>query len=133
MSRIALAAAFAATVGLLGVSAAGAGGQQAQIVVFGFQAGSSSMSPGVDIPKSVDTQSRTGKKDWHIELTVSYIDTNNVVQTLDSGSLDIATDTTFIQSVDGNTDLIQTTVSFGTTPLPGPNATFTGTATLIKP
>jgi hypothetical protein len=120
--------------GALAVTAGSASaGQGAQITVFAYQAGAPAINLGVDIPKSVDMQARTGKKAWGIDLTVTYVDQNNVVQTIDSGPLDIATQTQFLNSVDGNTDFIQAPVNFGATPQPGVGATFTGTATLIKP
>lgn len=119
--------------GTVNPSIAMAASQGAQIAVIGYQPGAGSLVVGVDIPKSVDTQSRDGKRDWGLDVTVTYIDTNNVVETLDTGRLSISNDTQFVSAVDSNTDLIQVLVPFGAAPGPGPAATFTGTATLIKP
>lgn len=100
----------------------------AKISVFGYQPGSSSIVLGVQLLKGIDNASRDGGADFGLRCTVTYIDGNNVVQTLDSSRLSIKTQTTLLNAIDGRTVLVQLIVPFGSTPLPGPNATFTGTA-----
>jgi hypothetical protein len=104
----------------------------AKITVFGYQAGAPTITLGVQILKGIDNAARNGNADFGLRLTVTYVDQNNVVQTLDSGIMSIRNQTQFLNNLDNRTVLIQTSINFGATPQPGQGATFTGTAQVFS-
>ena len=102
----------------------------AQIVAFSYKAGAPSITLGVALLKGIDSAARNGGADFGLVLTVTYVDGNNNVQTLNSGRLSIKDDTVLLNSIDNRTVLIQATLQFGATPLPV-GTTFTGTAQVL--
>jgi hypothetical protein len=92
--------------------------QSATITEFSY-VGGASINVGVAIPRSVDDRARVHNQNWELDVTVTYVDANGAIQTLDSEPLSIATQTVFIQHLDSNTDLIQVTLDFGSLTLPG--------------
>jgi len=106
--------------------------QSVSITSFGYKAG----APGVDvvlaIPKSVDTSARNGNANWRVRVVVSYTSVDQTFETLDSGSVAIAS-TTRGASIDNNTDTITFQIPLGTHPAPGAGPGYSGTAELISP
>jgi hypothetical protein len=54
---------------------------------------------GVAVPKGIDDAARIGRADWGLQVTLTYVDVNGAVQTLDSGRLSLRNDTVFLQPV----------------------------------
>ena len=102
----------------------------AQIIAFGYPAGATTINIGVAIRKGIDNAARNGA-DFGLVLTVTYVDRNGLVQTLNSGRLSIQSQTVLLSQIDNRTDLIQATLQFGATPLPGNTPSFTGTAQVL--
>ena len=102
----------------------------AQIVAFSYAGGAAGITIGVAIRKGIDNAARNGA-DFGLVLTVTYVDANNQVVTLNSGRLSIQSQTVFLNSIDNRTDLIQANLNFAPLPLPGANPSFTGTAQVV--
>jgi hypothetical protein len=88
---------------VLGTPALAPAQPAAQVVAFSYLQGQPNISVGVSIPRGIDTAARAGRADWGIRVTVTYVDVNNAVQTLDSGRLSIRNNTVLLQPIDSNT------------------------------
>jgi hypothetical protein len=109
-------------------------GLQATVVAISYAAASNNITLGVAVPKGIDNAARIGNADWGLEVTLTYVDGNGAIQTLDSGRLSLCT--FFSQPLDNNTDLIEVVLQFNVPvplPLPGNTPGFVGTAVLLHP
>lgn len=127
-----LAATFAFGAGSRPVATA-QGGPSATAVVPNYVPGSPGIDVPVILPKAIDTAARTGNANWGLDIRLTYNSVNNDIQIVDSGRLSIKNQTVFFRDLDKQTVLIQATLAFGSTPMPGNNPSFTATATLLQP
>jgi hypothetical protein len=87
----------------------------------------------VAIPKGADDAARFGNADFGLDVTLTYVDSNFNVDTLDSGRLSIKNDTMFLAPVDNQTDAVTFQLSFAGNPGPAANPNYIPTAELLHP
>jgi hypothetical protein len=99
-------------------------------IAFNYVPGGQSIEPEIAISRSIDTVARNGS-DWRFDLALTYIDTNNKVQTIHRLGISIANDTAVIGAV-GSADVIVTVLQFASS-LPGNDPNFSCDVTLYPP
>ena len=85
----------------------------------------------VALLKGLDNASRTGGADFGLRTTVTYVSSNNTVETLDSGRLSIANNTEKLGDLDARTVSIRLRVALNGLPPPGSNPSFSATAQVL--
>jgi hypothetical protein len=115
----------------LGTPAVAPAQPTASVLNVSFQQGNPFFNIVVAIPTVIDTAARAGTADWGLRVTLTYLDQNGQVDTLDSGRLSIKNDTMFLATIDSNTVAI--TFELPLTVAPGPNPQYSATAQLLPP
>jgi hypothetical protein len=105
---------------------------EASVISVNFKAGSPFLDVTVAIPKGIDNAARNGNADFGLRVTVTYVSSNQTVQTLDSGRLSIK-QTTLLRAIDNHTDLIDVQLPFGSKPPPGNSPSYSATVELLHP
>jgi hypothetical protein len=136
MTRVVVVRSVIATITVVAAlavaSAASAVPPSASVTSVSYKTGSGGIDLVVAIPKAIDTAARTGNANWGLDATVTYVDQNGGVQTLDSGRIPIA-NTRFLSKIDSQTDTVAITIPFNGTTVPGSAPSYSTTATLITP
>ncbi len=103
----------------------------ANVAQFVYQTGAPTIDLVIWILKGIDNAARNGNADFGIHVTVTYVDGNNAVQTLDSGRKSIQTDTVLLSQIDNRTDSIKLTLAFAPLPLPGNVPSFSASTQVL--
>jgi hypothetical protein len=106
-------------------------GQTATVISVANVATTSEFNVGVALPKSVADQAFTGKKNWFVDVSVTYLSVDNTIETVDSGAVPVAS-TQLIGAGASNTVDVQFNFSYAGHPAPGNQPSYTSTATLSK-
>jgi hypothetical protein len=100
----------------------------ANVIAISYVPGTPSIDIVIAILKGIDDAARIGGADFGIRVTVTYLDSSNNVDTLDSGILSIQNNTVLLSQLDSRTVLIKMTLEFGSLPLPGNSPSYSTTA-----
>jgi hypothetical protein len=69
----------------------------ANVTSVSYRGGAATLDLVVAISRGIDAAARTGNANWGLDATVTYVDQNGTVQTLDSGRLSIKNNTHPVQ------------------------------------
>jgi hypothetical protein len=91
-----------------------------------------SLDVWVAIPRGVDDAARNHDVAFSLQVSVTYISSNNTVETV-TGQKSIKDETSFLADLDRGRVAVRFDLSIGATPPPGNNPGFLGTAVVVHP
>jgi len=113
--------------------AATASPPEAGVIAISNKAGNQYFDVVVAIPKGIDNAARNGNADFGLHVTLTYVDQNFNVDTLDSGRLSIKNDTQLLASINSHTVAVTFQLSFAGNPGEAANPDYITTAEILYP
>jgi hypothetical protein len=108
----------------------------ASVIAVSFQPGANFFNIVVTIPKGIENAASNGNANFGLHVTVTYLDANNQVQTLDSGLVPVASTGFLCGDTCGGTiakGLVAVTFELPLSVAPNQNPQYNPTAEILHP